>query len=140
MSRKSGIIVSILTASLAVIFFSIFFAEKGFLDLLRLKEQKHGWEVENSRIGLKLLASIRQYKRLVNNDPDLINQLAREQGMVGKDELVLIPKAPIHRTQQDEADAEADNNFRFLAGKEFEYLHQFKDSHFKFYDELMEND
>jgi cell division protein FtsB len=140
MSRKSGTIVSILTASLAVIFFSIFFAEKGFLDLLRLKEQKHAWEVANSRIGLKLLASIRQYKRLVDNDPDLINQLAREQGMVGKDELVLIPKVPIHRTQQDETDSEADDNFRFLKGKEFEYLHRFKDRHFKFYDELIEND
>jgi len=140
MSKKSKIVVSALTTGLVVLFFSIMFAEKGFLDLLRLKEQKHGREVENSKTGLELLASIRQYKQLVNNDPDLINRLAREQGMIGREELVLLPKEPVHVAQQDETDSKAVDDFRFLTAKEFEYLHRFKSSNFKFYDELMEND
>jgi cell division protein FtsB len=70
------------------------FAEKGFLDLLRLQENRELLRIENSKTGLKLYASIEHYRRLAKDDPELIEQIAREQGMIGKDEIILKPQNP----------------------------------------------
>ena len=139
MAGKSRIILSILSFGLVFLFFSIFFAEKGFLDLLRLQENKDLIRIQNSKIGLELFESINQYKRLAENDPELIEQLAREQGMIGKDELVLIPRKPIPH-KKSTPDADADESFRILSDDEFDYLLSFDIVTLKFYEELIETD
>ena len=139
MSKHSKIILSVLAFGLVFLFFSIFFAEKGFLDLLRLQENKDLIRIQNSKIGLELFESINQYKRLAENDPELIEQLAREQGMIGKDELVLIPRKPIPQ-KKSTPDADADESFRILSDDEFDYLLSFDIVTLKFYEELIETD
>ena len=121
-------------------FFSIFFAEKGFLDLLRLQENKDLIRIENSKIGLELFESINHYKRLAENDSHLIEQLARGQGMIGKDELVLIPRKPIPEVKKSMPETNADADFRVLSDKEFEYLLSFDIVTLKFYEKLIENE
>ena len=140
MSKKNKILLSILTTGLVVLFFSIFFAEKGFLDLLRLQENKELAWAENSRIGLDLFESIKYYKRLAQDDPLLIEQLAREQGMTGKDELVLIPAKPIPQMNRSKAEADTKSSFRLLTDDEFKYLLSFDVISLKFYEELIESD
>lgn len=140
MGGKTRIIISILTTGLVVLFFSIFFAEKGFLDLLRLQENKELIRIENSKIGLELFESINFYKRLAKNDPVLIEQFAREQGMIGRDELVLIPKKPILGAKKSAAEADADPSFRLLTDDEFKHLLSFDVISLKFYEELIQTD
>ena len=139
MSKHSKIILSVLAFGLVFLFFSIFFAEKGFLDLLRLQENKELLRIDNSKIGLELYDSIDHYKRLAKNDPDLIEQLAREQGMIGKDELVLIPTKPIPQ-KKSTSDVDVGDSFRLLSDDEFDYLLSFDIVTLKFYEELIESD
>ena len=140
MSRKHKIIFAILVPGLIVLFFSILYADKGFIDLLRLAEEKNFLRIENSKIGLKLFDDIDIFKRLAKNDLKLIDRLARKHGMVGKDELVLIPLEPIKELKEGKPKTQVADNFRILTDEEFDELLNFDIESFKFYEELKEND
>jgi hypothetical protein len=79
-------------------------------------------------------------RRLATNDPGIIEQLARRQGMIGRDELVLIPKAPIPQKKRSGAESDADGSSRLISDYEFDFLINFDVESFKFYEELIEAD
>ena len=78
---------------LVVLVHAIIFAENGLLDLLRLRQEKQTLRIDNSRMGLKLIREIDLFKRLAENDPQLIEHIARtELKMVDEDELIFVPE------------------------------------------------
>ena len=140
MSNKHKIIFAALVPGLIILLFSSIYAEKGLIDLLRLREEKSFLMIENSKIGLKLIDDIYTFKRLAKNDLKLIDHLARKQGMVGKDEMVLIPREPIKEPTKANPKTQSPGNFRRLTDDEIEEILKFDIKSFKFYEELKEND
>ncbi len=140
MTRKHKIIFATLAPGLIILFFLILYADKGLIDLLRLREKKSFLMIENSKIGLKLIDNIYTFKRLAKNDLKLIDRLARKQGMVGKDELVLIPREPIKDLKKANPKTQSPSNFRMLTDEEIDELLKFDIKSFKFYEELKENE
>lgn len=140
MSKKLKILFAPLVAGFILIFFSIIYAENGLIDLLRIREKKNFLKIENSKIGLKLFGEIDTFKRLAKNDLKLIDRLARQQGMVGKNELVLIPSEPIKNSKNGKSEKQSPDNFRILSEDEIDELLKFDIESFRFYEELKEND
>ncbi|MEJ2100582.1 MAG: SPOR domain-containing protein [Desulfobacterales bacterium] len=140
MNRKLKILFALLIPGLIFLIFSIIYAENGLIDLVRLRDEKNFLISENSRIGLKLFDDIDIFKRLAKNDLKLIDRLARKHGMVGKDELVLIPLEPIKELKEGKPKTQVADNFRILTDEEFDELLNFDIESFKFYEELKEND
>ena len=140
MNRKLKILFALLMPGLIFPFFSIIYAENGLIDLVRLRDKKNFLILENSRIGLKLFDDIDIFKRLAKNDLKFIDHLARKKGMIGKDELVLIPIEPIRELKEGKPKTQVADNFRILTDEEFDELLNFDIESFKFYEELKEND
>ena len=68
--------------------FVIVFADKGLLDLNRLKKQKANAIVETAKIENENKVLFRKIER-IKNDPEYIESIAREElGMIGKDEMI----------------------------------------------------
>ena len=140
MNRKLKILFALLIPGLIFLIFSIIYAENGLIDLVRLRDKKNFLILENSRIGLKLFDDIDIFKRLAKNDLKFIDHLARKKGMIGKDELVLIPIEPIRELKEGKPKTQVADNFRILTDEEFDELLNFDIESFKFYEELKEND
>jgi hypothetical protein len=140
MSVKYKILFIPLVAGLILSFFPIIYAEKGLLQLRSLEEEKNFLIIENSEIGLKLIDEIDIFKRLAKDDLKLIDHLARKQGMVGKNELILIPREPIEESKTGEPNPQDPDYFRILTDDEIDELLKFDIKSFKFYEKLKEND
>ena len=141
MSVKLKILFVPLVVGFVFLFFSIIYAENGLLDLLWLKEQRKSLKIENSKIGQKLFDEIDIFKRLSKNDLKLIERLARSDlGMIGKDEMVLIPREPIRDLKEGNPKTQDPDNFRILTDDEIDELLEFDIESFKFYEKLKEND
>ena len=140
MSVKYKILLIPLVAGLIILFFSIIYAEKGLVQLRSLEEEKNILIIENSKIGLKLIDEIEIFKRLSKNDLKLIDHLARKLKMVGKNELVLIPRKPIAESKKGEPNPRGQNDFRILTDAEIDELLKFDIKSLKFYEKLKEDD
>lgn len=140
MSVKYKILFVPLVAGLISLFVSIIYAEKGLLQLRSLEEEKNFLITENSKIGLKLIDEVEILKRLAKDDLKLIDHLARKQGMVGKNELVFIPRKPIEESKKGEPNPRGPDNFRILPDDEIDELLKFDIKSLDFYEKLQEND
>ena len=110
------------------------------MQLKSLEKERNFLTIENSTIGLKLIDEIDIFNRLSKNDLTLIDRLARNQGMVGKDELILIPRESIGESKEGEPNLQDPDNFRILTDDEIDELLKFDIESFKFYEKLKEND
>ena len=72
MSNSRKIIFVSIFAGLLALLIPIFYAENGSFDLQSLRNEKKSLIVKNSKIGLKLFDRIDLFKRLANNDLNLI--------------------------------------------------------------------
>jgi len=136
MSRKHKILFALLVSGLPLLFFSTIYTENGFTDLMRLREENNFLTVEISKIGLTLFDEIDIFERLARNDLKLIEHLARQQGMVGKNELIFIPGEPAKEVKKGQPELQDPENFRILTDDEIDKLLRFDIESFKFYDEL----
>ena len=136
MERKHRIILAALAIGLISIFISIIYAENGLLDLLKLKDDWALLKTENSKKGRELFDDIDYYQRLAKNDPKLIESIAREQGLIGMDELVVITGEQQKSPPEDLSKEENPENSRLLSEHEYAVLFNFDVDSFKFYEEL----
>ena len=114
-------------AGLVVLVHAIIFAENGLLDLLRLRQEKQTLRIDNSRMGLKLIREIDLFKRLAENDPQLIEHIARtELNMVAKEEVVFVPENQDELAIFNNKGIEISSRFRMLTEDEFEEILKFK--------------
>ena len=131
--------VVLLSLMLMLSFYLITTSEYGFLDLQLMRKEKESLIIKNSIIGLEILSQIDIFKRLAKNDLRLIEHIARsELQMVGKNELVLIPKEQ-QRTANEKQNEEKPKNFRILTATEIGELLKFDINSFKFHDKLKDN-
>lgn len=66
------------------------FSDKGFVDLIQLKNDKKSLTEQNTALVHKNFALHYEIDRL-KNDPEFIENAARQKlGMIGKDEVILI--------------------------------------------------
>lgn len=110
------------------------------MQLRSLEKERNFLIIENSTIGLKLIDEIDLFNRLSKNDLTLIDRLARNQGMVGKDELIFIPRESIGESKEGKPNLQDPDNFRILTDGEIDELLKFDIESFKFYEKLKEND
>ena len=130
---------ALLSLTLMLSFYLIITSEYGFIDLQQLKKEKESRIVKNSTIGLEILDQISVFKRLAKNDLKLIEHIARsELRMVGKDELILIPKEPQTKSAENQNE-EKSSNLRILTEDEFEEILSFDINSFKFHDKLKDS-
>ena len=75
----------------------IIFDEKGLIDLCLLKQKKNNLMEMNENLEQENIRLQRLVTRLNQNDPDLIERLARDElGMIGKGEFVLTPRTSMN--------------------------------------------
>lgn len=90
MNSKNHILIAILILFLVIHLLFIGFGDKGLADLYNLKRQKDNLIAENKRIERENKDLKRIIKRLRDEDPALIEKLAREElNMIGKDDKIL---------------------------------------------------
>ena len=140
MNVNYKILFILLVVGLITLFFSIIYAGNGLLQLRSLEKERNFLIIENSTIGLKLIDEIDLFNRLSKNDLTLIDRLARNQGMVGKDELIFIPRESIGESKEGKPNFQDPDNFRILTDGEIDELLKFDIESFKFYEKLKEND
>lgn len=105
-----------------------------------MKKEKESLIVKNSIIGLEILGQINVFKRLAKNDLKLIEHIARsELRMVGKNELILIPRETQENTNIEKEKPEKPDNFRILTESEIDELLSFDINSFKFHDKLKDH-
>ncbi|MEJ2729860.1 MAG: SPOR domain-containing protein [Deltaproteobacteria bacterium] len=95
--------------------------------------------IKNSIIGLEILGQIDIFKRLAKNDLKLIEHIVSELRMVGKNELILIPKESQKNSNIEIQNEEKPDNLRILTEDEFEELLSFDINSFKFHDKLKDS-
>jgi cell division protein FtsB len=133
-------ILVLLSLTLMLSLYLITTTEYELLDLRRLKNEKESLIVKNSVIGLEILGQINILERLAKNDLKLIEHIARsELRMVGKNELILIPKERQEISSIESQDGNKPKNFRILTEEEFDKLLSFDTNSFKFHDKLKDS-
>ena len=89
MSTAQKIFLLFATLILFNLFLIIIFSEKGFIELIQLKDEKKSLIEQNTALIQKDLALLYKIDRL-KNDPGFIENVARQKlGMIGKDEVIL---------------------------------------------------
>ena len=90
MSTAQRIFLLFVTWLLFNLFLVIIFSDKGFVELIKLKNEKKSLIEQNTAHVQKNFASYYEIDRL-KNDPGFIESVARQKlGMIGKDEVILI--------------------------------------------------
>jgi len=89
MSTAQKIFLLFATLILFNLFLIIIFSEKGFIELIQLKDEKKSLIEQNTALIQKDLALLYKIDRL-KNDPGFIENVARQKlGMIGKDEVII---------------------------------------------------
>jgi len=100
MDLKNGLIFSVVIVGMIVLLFIAVFGDNGAADLSVLRQEKRLIMQKNERLDAENLNLLRQIDRLKKNDLGFIENIARrELGMVREEEVIL--KLPERQKAED---------------------------------------